>query len=72
MFVSKVKLGYTLHEANHIYIGEYTDQFIVYKKYHNMEMNKVLFTESEKEVQIKEETPPNWVVEEERKLANGK
>ena len=64
-------MKYTYKEAVHIYIGEYTDQFEIFKKYHNMEMTKTLFSETEKEEEVKEEQPPEWVVEAERK-ANGK
>jgi len=47
------------------------DQFESFKKYYNMEISKTPFSEKEKEEEIKEEKPPEWVVEAERK-ANGK
>lgn len=56
-------MKYTYKEAVHIYIGEYTDQFEVYKKYHNMEMTKTLFSETEKEEIESEENPPQWVID---------
>ena len=71
MYVAKSKLGYTHKQALHIYIGEYMDQFESFKKYYNMEISKILFSGTEKEEEIKEEEPPEWVVEAERKT-NGK
>jgi ribosomal protein S12 methylthiotransferase accessory factor YcaO len=63
--VSKNKLGYTDKEARHIFIGEYIEQFEVFKKYHNIEMTQTLFTDEEKEEKAEEK--PQWVVDEERK-----
>lgn len=56
------KLGYSNNEARHIYIGEYSEQFEIYKKYHNMEMTKTLFTETEKENEKGEEKLPDWYI----------
>lgn len=65
--MAKSKLGYTHKQALHIYIGEYMDQFESFKKYYNMEISKTPFAETEKEEEITEETPPEWVIEAERK-----
>lgn len=63
-----MKLGYSDKEARHIFIGEYIDQYEVYKKYHDMEILKVPFSEAEKEedATIGEENPPQWVIDAEK------
>lgn len=66
-YICRSKLGYSKFEAEHIYFGEYLEQFEVYKKYHNFEMNKMVFSEQEEEEKTKEE-PPAWVLEAERKI----
>ena len=47
LFLAKNKLGYTDHEARHIYIGEYLEQMEQYKKYYNFETQKYLYPEKE-------------------------
>lgn len=63
MFVSVNKLGYSRKETEHIYIGEYLEQFEVYKKYHNMEMSKFIFTEQDEEEVDNEEKLPQWYID---------
>lgn len=62
-YVCKNKLGYTTHEAKHIYMGEYLEQFEVYKKYHNMEMERLIYPDPDKKEVKKDESGekyPSW------------
>jgi hypothetical protein len=62
-YVCKNKLGYTTHEAKHIYLGEYLEQFEVYKKYHNMEMERLLYPDPDRKEIKKDESGeqyPSW------------
>jgi len=65
LFLCKTRLGYTDHEARHILIGEYIDQFEVYKKYHNIEVNKMVFSETDEknEKSKSEEQFPQWYID---------
>ena len=63
LYLCKNKLGYTTHEAKHIYLGEYVEQYEVYKKYHNIEINRLVFPETDEkmdEKQTNEEELPKW------------
>lgn len=66
LYLCKTKLGYSEKSAHHVYIGEYMEQLEVFKKYHNMEMQKMLFTETEKEeIRVKQNTEelPQWYID---------
>lgn len=63
LYLCKNKLGYTTHEAKHIYLGEYLEQYEVYKKYHNIEVNRLVFPEVDKKEDKKQENNeelPTW------------
>ena len=73
LYICKNKLGYTDREARHIYIGEYLEQFEIYKKFYNMKMNKKIFIEDKKEEQQKSDNGnPEWYNEYMRKQKGAK
>ena len=49
LYICKNKLGYSEQDARHVYIGEYKEQFEIYKKFYNMQINKRIFIEDKEE-----------------------
>lgn len=79
LYLCKNKLGYTNKEALHIYYGEYQEQFEIYKKYHNMEINKMVFITDENKKDSRrtsDNDAPAWYTkymkEKEKGARNGK
>lgn len=73
LFICKNKLGYTEKNARHVYIGEYKEQFEIYKKFYNMKINKRVFIEDKEEQQQKSDNDnPEWYNEYIRKQKGAK
>ena len=65
LYLSKNKLGYTDRDAKHLYIGEYSEQLEIFKKYHNIEVKKILFVENNEEEskKIEDNENPQWFID---------